>query len=124
MAEGYTIKVEGLRELIARGDTAVDKTKRKLVREGLRDAVKPAQHEATRLFTRYNAKVAGKYRTVVRKTGEVAIEQSVGRKTGKRPDFGRLQIKRALLPGFQTTYPVIVKNVQEQVDKIGQEFVR
>lgn len=119
----YTIKVEGLRELIARGDTALDKTKRKLVRDGLRDAVNPVRVEASMLFAKYDLNTASNFRVVVRKTGVVNVEQRLRRTTGDRPDFGVLQVRRALLPGFQHTYTQVISNLQKQVDEIGRQFV-
>lgn len=119
----YTIKVEGLRELIARGDNAVNKDMRKLVRGGLRKAAEPARREAARLFTKYDRESAARFAVTVRKTGVVNVEQRLRRTTGLRPDFGRLQIRKALLPGFQNTYPEVVSSMQRQVDEIGRAFV-
>lgn len=119
----YTIKVVGLRELIARGDAAADKTKKRLVREGLRDAVQPTRLEAARLLAPYSPKSAAGYRVVVRKTGVVAVQQRYGKTTGQHPEFARLQFRRSLLPGFQHTYALVVANLQRQVDRIGKEFV-
>lgn len=117
----YTVKVEGLRELIVRADAA-DKATTKLVREGLRDAVQPVRVEAARLFTRYDARSASKYRVVVRRTGLVAVEQGLRRSTGMRPDFAGLQMRKALLPGFEATRPVVIANLQKQLDEIATVF--
>lgn len=118
----YTVKVEGLRELIARGDQADAATKR-LVREGLRDAVRPVRAEASRLFRKYDVRSAENYRTVVRKTGVVAVEQRLRKTTGRHPEFSRLQMREALLPGFEHTRPAVIANLQKQLDVIGEMFV-
>lgn len=120
---GYTVKVEGLRELIARGDTAIDKSKRRLVREGLRDAVQPVRAEASRLFNRYDPKSASNYKVVVRRTGAVAVEQRLRKTTGLHPEFSRLQMREALLPGFEHARPAVLENLQKQLDILGREFV-
>lgn len=117
----YTIKVEGLSNLIRRADAA-DRATKRLVREGLRDAVQPVREEATRLFSKYSDKSAGRYRVVVRRTGLVAVEQPLRRTTGKRPDFARLQYSKALFPARDSKREEVLSRLQQEVEKVARIF--
>jgi hypothetical protein len=55
----------------------------------------------------------------VRQRG-VAVEQSRRRTTGLRPDFGVLQMQRALLPALDTKQSEVVDKVEQLLDTLGK----
>lgn len=117
----YTVKVEGLRELIVRADAA-DKATKKMVREGLRDAVEPVREDASRRLVKYDARSSQNYRVIVRRTGLVAVEQRLRRTTGKRPDFATLQKRKALYPAADAKRPVVLERMEAEVEKVARVF--
>jgi hypothetical protein len=90
----FTIEVRGYREA-SRALLNVSKSARKVMLAGLAEAARPVSDDANRLLAQYR----GVGRIVPRSavTG-VFIRQSKRKVTGKRPDFGSLQMKRGLLP--------------------------
>ena len=117
----YALKVRGLRELLAKTDAADKQTKR-LVREGLREAAEPVRREAVRLFTPFDAKSAQNYRVVVRKAGTIRVEQRLRKTTGKHPEFGKLQMREALLPAAESKKDELYANVEGQLREIVRRF--
>lgn len=69
------------------------------LRSELREAGNIVRDDARPRFSGVSAKSAAGYRTVVRARG-VAVEQRLGRTTGKRPDFGAKQMSEALVPAL------------------------
>ena len=115
------MKVEGLRELIVRADAA-DKATKRMVREGLRDAVEPVREDAASRLEAYDVRSSRNYRVVVRRTGLVAVEQRLRRTTGKRPDFATLQKRKALYPAAEAQRPEVLSRMEREVEKVGRVF--
>lgn len=90
----------------------------KEVREGLRDAAQPVRAEAQSRFSPISPGSAAGYRVVVRQRG-VAVEQSRRRTTGKRPDFGRLQLARALFPALDSKQEEVIEGVDKVLGKLA-----
>lgn len=118
MAAG-TVRVRGLREL-QRDFKRMSKDLSKEVRDGLRKAAEPVREEATQLFERYDAASASGYRVRVRARG-VSVEQSRRRTTGQHPEFGALQMRRALLPALERKQDDVVKGVDEVLGQLAGE---
>lgn len=118
-----TVRVKGLRDL-QRDFRRLSKDLSKEVRDGLREAADPVRQEATRRFTAditdafSSVESAVGYRVVVRQRG-VAVEQSKRRTTGLRPDFGRLQMRKALEPALDSKQDQVVKGVEKVLDKLA-----
>ena len=112
-----TVRVRGLREL-QRDFRKMSKDLSKEVRDGLREAAEPVRQEASTLFSPISADSAAGYKVRVRQRG-VAVEQSRRRTTGKRPDFGRLQMGRALIPALENRADEVVKGVEKVLDKLA-----
>src|SRR4029077_5411838 len=98
MAQGATLRVEGYRQLM-QALAKSDKATRKAVRDELRHAGDQVKTGASLRFARTDARSAAGYRTRVRQRG-VAVEQSLRKTTGKHPEFGALQMRRALIPSL------------------------
>lgn len=120
MPQGATLRVEGYREfmqLMARTDRA----SRKAVRDEIRKAGEHVRVDAAGLFSPTDARTAAGYKTRVRQRG-VAVEQSLRKTTGKRPDFGALQMRRALLPALYGNEDRTIRELQQAFDRIAARF--
>jgi hypothetical protein len=120
MPEGATLRVDGYRQLmqaLARSDAA----SRKAVRDELRVAGEHVRQDAGSRFSRYDARSAAGYKTRVRQRG-VAVEQSLRRTTGKHPEFGSLQMRRALVPALEGNEEATVRAMDEALDRICDRF--
>jgi hypothetical protein len=98
---------------------------KRLVRDGLREAVEPVRKDAERRLLPYSAKSAHGYRTVVRRTGVVSVEQRIPRtKTAsrRRPKFVGFQFDKALVPAERAKKPEVLAAMEKQVQEIGNVF--
>lgn len=115
--------VRGYKELL-RGLVDADKNTRREVRATLREAgdtVKVAAAENA-LSRFHNAgRTAAGYRVVVRQRG-LSVEQSIRKTTGKRPDYGGLQMKDALLPALERNEGRIEADMDAAMDKVAAIF--
>jgi hypothetical protein len=96
MAE--TIRIIGLNEL----DSSFRDLRREVLRQlrpKLREAGEIVRAEGQTLFSRIDARSAAGYKVRVRQRG-VAVEQTIPRVTGLRPDYGALQMNIALEPAL------------------------
>ena len=117
MAEA--IRVSGLSD-VQRAFSKVDKALAKDLRTELRQAGDVVRDDATARFGRISARTAADFRTVVRRRG-VAVEQRRGRTTGKRPDFGALQLREALEPALDAKQSAVVDQLDGMLDRIGRD---
>lgn len=86
--------VKGLRE-VTRALHQVDRETERYVLDGLKEAAVPVSEDANRRLDRYQG--IGKI-TPRASAGGVFIRQSARKKTGKRGDFGALQMRVGLIP--------------------------
>ena len=117
MAAG-SVKVTGLKELqraLRMGDKALTKE----IKKELRTAGNIVRDDARSRFAGSDAASAAAYRTIVRQRG-VAVEQSLGRTTGTRPDFSALQLSRALEPALEAKSEEVVDQLDGMLDRIGR----
>lgn len=117
MAAG-TVIVRGLPEL-QRAFRRIDKDLSRDLRAALKAAAMPVREEATRLFSPESVASANGYRVAVRARG-VAVEQSKPRTTGLRPDYGRLQMRTALLPALRDKEEEVVAGVGHVLDFLAK----
>lgn len=106
-----TILVKGLRELLRVTDQLPKDVKRG-VRDELRKVAEPVRADATRLFV---ARVGGpdqtRYGISVRKVGTVTVEQRRRRTTGKHPEFGERQMRKAMVPALERNEQLVVREM-------------
>lgn len=119
MAE--TIRVKGLRQLLRATDQA-DKNTKKLVRDELRKAAEPVRAEAMLRFAQYDPKSAARYGISVRRVGTVAVEQRLRRTTGQHPEFGRLQMRKALVPALEHNTERVVGEIDNALERLTIEW--
>lgn len=116
-----SVKVKGLREFIRACDASDKRTKR-LVRNKLREVGRIVADDARGLFSVYDGGSAAGFRPIVRRKGTVTVEQTRRRVTGKRPDYGSLQMRRALLPAVEENEAEIVAKFEQAMDEIVAKF--
>jgi hypothetical protein len=119
MAE-ETLVVTGYRELLRACDRAGKETKKK-VRDSLRKVGDIVKRDAAGKFFVYDVHTAAGFRTVVRTRG-VSVEQTLPRTTGLRPDFGALQMRKALLPALVDDEPAVEHEMQEAITTVANHF--
>jgi hypothetical protein len=117
------VRVRGLRELIRAADAAGAETK-KLVRGRLREMAQPVLRDARSRLGAYDAGSAARLGISVRRTGLVSVEQRARKVTGQRPDFGVLQMQRALIPALNENGDRIERGFEAAVDEIAKTFER
>ncbi len=120
MPQTETLKVIGYTEFMracARGE----KDTKKYTRDVLRATGDAVKTDAAGRFAKYDAKSAAGYRTYVRQRG-VSVEQSIRKTTGLRPNFGVLQMRRALIPALIEKEPETEKAMEHALDMIEIRF--
>lgn len=110
------IRVRGLREL-QRTLQQADKETRKRVREALRETGEIVRKEGASRFSSIDSGSASGFKVRVRQRG-VAVEQSRRKTTGKRADYGSLQMRKALVPAIEDKQDEIVEEMEKAIDKI------
>lgn len=114
-----TVRVQGLREL-QRDFRRMSSELAKDLRSELREAGDIVRDDARPRMAGYSGKTAAGFRTVVRARG-VAVEQRLGRTTGKRPDFGALQMREALVPALDAKQDEVVDRLDRMLDHLAGE---
>lgn len=105
------VRVKGLRELLRVTDQLPKDVKRG-VRDELRKVAEPVRAEATRLFVaRVGDANATRYGISVRKVGTVTVEQRRKRTTGKHPEFGARQMRKAMVPALERHQQLVVREL-------------
>ena len=117
MAEA--VRVEGLRAL-ERALRASDKDSLKALRKELREAGKLVSTEARTRFSGVHPYSAMGIRPRTRSGLTVTVEQTRKRTTGKRPDFGALQMRRALVPALEDQRDKVEERVERAIDRVGR----
>lgn len=112
-----TVRVSGLRQL-NRAFREVDKALAKELRDELRDAAGIVAEDARSRFQSISPSSAAGFKPRARAAGAF-VEQSKRRTTGKRPDFGALQMTRALLPALEAKEGEVIDRVEQMLDRVG-----
>jgi hypothetical protein len=113
------VKVKGLRELVSALRKA-DKRLAKDLRKGLREAAVIVQRDAAERFASIDARSAAGFRPRVRGP-RAAVEQRLRRTTGQHPDFGALQMRRALMPALDAKAGEVEKKLEDILDRLGNK---
>lgn len=117
-----TVRVHGIREFVRAASKATKESKT-FVRAALRESAMPVRDEAARRISPIDARTAAGYRVAVRQRG-VAVEQRLRKTTGTRPDYGALQMRRALLPALRREAANTERRVERALDVIADHFER
>ena len=122
MPRAETLRVDGYRGFM-RAIARADNQRRKQVRATLRTVGEDVHADATTFFMPISAKSAAGYRTRVRQTG-IAVQQSLRKTTGRRPDYGGLQMRRALLPALAANAPELEQKMERAMEQVCDHFDR
>jgi hypothetical protein len=113
---GETVAVRGYREL-AKASLLADRALRKEMRDTFRSVGEPVRSEAAIRFSTIDARSAAGYRIRVRQRG-VIVEQSLRKTTGKHPEYGSLQMRRALLPAMVDNEAETARQMNQAVNHV------
>ena len=117
---GATLRVSGYREFVRACDHAGKDAKRE-VRTTLRGVGEAVRVAATSRLARIDERSAAGLRVSVRQQG-VFVVQSLRKTTGKRPDYGALQMRRALLPALRSKTDETEHAMEQAVDRVADHF--
>lgn len=92
----FTTRVEGYRE-VTRALQRVNRSSKATLYAGLREAAEPIAADTRGRLTRYQGISLGTIGPKATQRG-VSITQRAKKVTGKRPDFGALQMTRGFIP--------------------------
>ena len=120
MPQGATLRVEGYTQLL-RALAAADIEQKRELRKTLREIGDVVKRDAIQRFTPIDAHSAGGYRTRVRQRG-VAVEQSLRKTTGAHPEWGSLQMRKALLPALMSREDDTERAMETAMDRVAQHF--
>jgi hypothetical protein len=120
MPQGSTLQVHGYQQLM-QALAKSDKASRKAVRDELRAAAEHVRVEAGVRFATTDPRSARSYKTRVRQRG-VAVEQSIRRTTGRHPEFGALQMRRALVPALTANEERTIREMEAALDRVCDRF--
>lgn len=114
-----TIKVHGLKELI-RDLNRAERSIGKELQAALKDAAEPVLGDARGFAARWGPRTVSGL-ALSSTQGGVAVRQRRGRTTGKRPDFGRLQMQQALLPALERHQADVFRAAEAALDRVLRE---
>lgn len=112
----------GLREMLRAAKDAGTATNVE-VREALRKTGEIVRADAAPRLAKYSTRSAAGLKVRVRQRG-VGVEQSLRKTTGERPDYGSLQMRKALLPAVAKTEPQWEAEFDKALDHIIEVFER
>lgn len=118
---GSTVRVRGLREL-QRDFKKMSGDLNKEVDRELKEAAGIVSEEARSRFVAYNSGSAAGFRPRVKGFGRAFVEQSRRRKTGKRPDYGALQMRKALLPALGAKQNEVIERLDKMLGRLGGDY--
>jgi hypothetical protein len=118
--QGATVQVKDFRLFMAALASADRKTQR-AARDEIRKAGEHVRLDAGRLFATTDRKSAAGYRVRVRQRG-VAVEQSLRRTTGHHPNYGGLQMGRALIPALEANEQQTLSAIEQALDRVCDRF--
>lgn len=110
----FTVHVKGYRE-VNRALKAVDDGAGKAVLDGLKEAANPIAGDANRRLARFQG--VGQVVSRATRSG-VFIRQSKRKRTGKRPDFGALQMRDGLIPAAEAGERDLVSRVDDALGRL------
>jgi hypothetical protein len=119
---GEVLKVTGYRELL-RACQRAERSSRAEVRRSLKTVGEIVRADAAEDFSQFSAKSAAGFKVRVRQRG-VAVEQSLRKTTGKHPEWGALQMTKALLPARARDEAKVEAEFNRALDRVADVFER
>lgn len=120
MPQVETLRVVGYRDMM-RAFAKADRDTKRGARETFRSVGESVRVDAVARFAGTDSRSAAGYRTRVRQRG-IAVEQSLRRTTGKHPEYGRLQMRRALEPALAANEERVQRDLEHALDAVCDQF--
>ena len=120
MPQAQTLRVKGYQEFL-RACSNAEKESKKYVRGTFRTVGDIVKENAALRMTSTSWKSAAGYKTRVRQRG-IAVEQSLRKTTGRRPDWGKTQMRKALLPALTENEDRVAKEFERALDIVADHF--
>jgi len=111
-----TYRTRGLKEFV-RASQHSEREVKLATRKALRKTGDVVKVEARALLSELSPQAAGTLRTYVRQRG-VAVEQSKRKVTGKHPDWGKTQMRHALLPALERKEDEIEETFDREIGRV------
>jgi len=121
MPEINVLKVDGIRQAVERLGKARGEVER-VLHESLLGVAEKIRDNATDRLRPLNSTSAEGYRVYDEGSRRIVIGQSLGRVTGNRPDWGRIQVHKALYPAIVQFRPEALRDVLAAVDQMRKEI--
>src|SRR4051812_1569705 len=116
MADEFVVHVRGMRETV-RAFRAVDAGLAKEVKQALAKAAEPVAQGARDRLSRYRGISLGTISPRATQSS-VFVTQRAKKRTGKRGDFGALQMTHGLMPALEDHFGDTVREVENALDAI------
>lgn len=113
-----TLRVKNLRETL-RALQKVNKDAGKTIRDDLKEAAEPVASTARAKLSRYVGASVGTIGPRASVRG-VFVTQRARKVTGRRADFGALQMRRVLIPALEEHEDEVVDAVEDALDRLGR----
>jgi hypothetical protein len=113
------VKIHGIKQLHSAFKQYDEKLKRELEAE-LLEAARIVASDAIQRFSTIDARSASGFRPRLRGFGRVVVEQRRRKTSGKRSDFGSLQMRRALIPAMGDNQARVIEHLDDMLDRIGR----
>lgn len=120
MARSATIQIKGLAAL-NRAFKRYDKQAQRGLERDLLDAANIVALDARARFSFYDLRSAAGYRPRTRGFGRIVVEQRRRKTTGQHPEYGALQMRKALVPALYSQQEPVLKRVEQMLDRIAIE---
>lgn len=114
--------VQGFTEFVRACETAPPLLRRE-IRATYREIGDIVRVDARERISELSRKSSDGYRTYVRARG-VEVEQSLRKTTGLRPDWGKTQMRKGLIPALHDKEPEVVAAFAEATENVVAEFNR
>jgi len=114
-----TVRLRGLDDLQRAFSKMSPGDLRKELNRELIEVGKIVAEDARSRFAGISASSAAGFRPRTRGFGSAVVEQRRRRTTGQHPQFGALQMRRALLPALFSKEGEVVKGLEDMLDRLG-----
>lgn len=112
------VRVRGLRETVS-AFRQFDRALGKSLRDELKKAAEPVAASARQKVTRWQG---ASTKIAPRASGaSVFVRQNARKVTGRRGDFGALQMRRAFIPALEENQEKVLSGVEEALDRFADQ---
>jgi len=115
-----TLRVVGYRQFM-RATARADRESKRYIRAAFKEIGETVRADAQRRMDVIDSRSAAGYRVAVRQRG-IAVRQSLRKTTGDRPDYGSLQMRKALLPALMSHTDDLDRDLTLAMAKVEQHF--